>query len=319
MKWLQSAALAVAACLAISATGWAQADRSLRLIVPYPAGGGGDILARLLADSIERTQGLNVVVENRPGAGTAVGTEAVSRAAPDGTAVLMNAPEFVINPHLRPLNYDPIEGFEPVCYLVNIPAVLVVNGQSPYRTLADFIAAARGKPGELTLASTGPGTVFHVAVERLKQVAGVNFIFVPYPGNAPATNALLGGHVNSGFAVYPVVASQIESGTLRALAVASPTRITELPDVPTFAEMGYPDYIVDVWLGIVAPAKTPREATNRLAQWFSLALQDREIQPKLAAQGFHAAPSCGAPFAAYLRQQHQDYGRIIRDANIKPQ
>ena len=168
--------------------GWAQAPRTIRLIVPYPPGGTADIVARLLAEQIGRTQGPAIVVENRPGGGTAIGTEAVSRAPPDGSTLLINSPEFVINPHLRKSNYDPLTSFEPICHLVNSPTVIVVNSASPYRTLADLLDAARAKPGDLTLASTG---IFQVAIEMLKRAANVNLTYVPYAGNAPASNALL--------------------------------------------------------------------------------------------------------------------------------
>ena len=294
-----------------------QVTGTIKIVVPYPAGGGADILARLLGEQVGRSHGSTVVIENRPGAGTSIGTEAASRAAPDGNTVLMNAPEFVINPHLKNLNYDPLTSFEPVCYLVRLPAVMVVNSESPYRTLAEFVSAARAKPGELTLASTGPGTVFHIAFERFKRVADVDITFVPFAGNAPATNALLGGHVAAGFAVYPVVAQQIKAGKLRALATGGQARLETLPDVSTFIEAGYQDYEVDVWLGLVAPAKTPTGALTHLAGLFTAALQAPEVKSKLAAQGFYPAVTCGANFGALLRQQYETYGRVIRDAKIK--
>ena len=178
---------------------WSQAARTIRIVVPYAPGGAPDIVARLLGDEISRAHGPTVVTENRPGAGAIIGTEAVSRAAPDGNTLLITANAFVINPHLHKVNYDPLTSFEPICHLVSVPAFIVVNATSPYRTLADLLDAARAKPGAVTLASPGPGTTFHIALEMLKRAAGVNITYVPYAATPPALNALLGDHVTSVF------------------------------------------------------------------------------------------------------------------------
>jgi tripartite-type tricarboxylate transporter receptor subunit TctC len=307
-------AVAVIMALLFGHGAWAQAPRTIRLIVPYPPGGTADIVARLLADQIGRTQGPSIVIENRPGAGTAIGTEAVARAAPDGNTLLINSPEFVITPHLRKPNYDALTGFEPICHLVNSPTVIVVNSASPYRSLADLLDAARAKPGEVTLASTG---IFQVAIEMLKRAAGVNLTYVPFSGNAPASNALLGGHVTSVFAVYPTVAELLKAGKLRAIGAASRARIETLPDVPTVIESGYKDYEVDVWMGLVAPAKTPKNSVLQIADWFTAALQAPEIRSKLAGQDSYPVGVCGAEFGDYIRKKYEETGRIIREANIK--
>jgi tripartite-type tricarboxylate transporter receptor subunit TctC len=292
----------------------AQSSRTIKLIVPYPPGGTADIVARLLGDQIGRAKGPTVVIENRPGAGTMIGTEAVARAAPDGNTLLINSPEFIINSHLRKPNYDPIASFEPICHLVSSPTVIVVNAASPYRTLKDLLDAARAKPGELTMASTG---IFQIAIEQLKRAAQVNLIYVPFQGNAPASNALMGDHVTSVFAVYPTVAELIKSGKLRPLAIASRKRIDAMPEVPTIIESGYSDYEVEVWLGLMAPAKTPGETTAQIADLFTAALQAPEIKAKLAAQDSYPVGVCGADFGAYLGKQYDSIGRTIRDANIK--
>jgi tripartite-type tricarboxylate transporter receptor subunit TctC len=295
---------------------WSQ-TRTIKIVDPDPPGGLADFLARLLAERIGRTQGLTIVVENRPGAASAIGTEAVSRAAPDGNTLLVNANPFVINPHVRKLNYDPLSSFEPICHLVSSPSVIVVNSASPYRTLADMLAAARARPGELTLASIGPATATQIAFEMLKRAANVDMTFVPYPGTPPAVNALLGGHVTSYFGNYSVVAEQLRAGRLRALATAARTRIEPLPDVPTVAESGYPDYEVDLWYGLVAPAKTPKETIAQLAGWFTAAMQAPEVKPKLIAQALYPVGMCGADFGAFMRKQYDQYGRAVREANIK--
>jgi tripartite-type tricarboxylate transporter receptor subunit TctC len=312
---LWAAAVAIATASVSSQTS-AQSARTLRLVVPVPPGGAGDIVAREMAEQISRLPGISVVTENRPGAGTIIGTELVARASPDGNTLLLNAPYLLISPQLRKVNYDPLTSFEPICHLVSSPGVFVVNSASPYRTLADLIEAARAKPGALTLASVGPGTAQHIGIEMLKRSANVDLTYVPYAGGAPAINALLGGHVTAVFAEYAPLSAHLKTGTLRALATSAPMRIGPLPDLPTVSESGYRDYEVDLWWGVFAPAKTPRQTVSELARWFTEALQAPELKAKLAAQGFSPVGRCGADFASLLRKQYDDYGRIIRDAHI---
>jgi tripartite-type tricarboxylate transporter receptor subunit TctC len=231
---------------------------------------------------------------------------------------LINAPFLLISPHLRKVSYDPLSSLEPICYLVSSPGVIVVNGASPYRTLADLLDAARTKPGQLTFASAGPGTTHHIGFETLKRAADVNLIYVPYPGGAPAISALLGGHVTSVLAEYAPLAEHLKAGKLRAIATTAGTRIPALPDLPTVAE-SYKNYEVDFWWGLFAPAKTPKQTITRLASWFTAAMQVPELKEKLVAQGFFPVGTCGADFAALLRKQFDEYGRIIREANIKPE
>jgi tripartite-type tricarboxylate transporter receptor subunit TctC len=308
------AALAAASLMALVDGARSQAGRTIRLVVPYPPGGTADIVARLLADQIGRTQGPAIVVENRPGAGTTIATEAVSRAPADGNTLLINSPEFVISPLLRKQSYDALTSFEPICNLASSPTVIVVNAASPYRTLADLLDAARAKPREVTIASTG---IFQIAIEMLKRAARAELTFVPYQGNGPASNALLGGHVASVFAVYPTVAELVKSGKARVLAAASRNRIDTLPAVPTIIESGYKDFEVDVWVGLVAPAKTPKDTISQVTGWFTTALQAPEIKAKLAAMESYPVAVCGSDFGAYLRKQFDDTARVIHEANIK--
>src|SRR6202163_4807137 len=296
-----------------------QMARTIRIVVPFPAGGSADDLARLLAEEIGRTRGVNLVTENRAGAGTVVATEAVSRAAPDGNGntLLIVANSFVINPSLKKLNYDPFVSFAPVCHLVSTPLIIAVNSDSPYRSLADLIAAAHAKPGELTLASVAPATTQHIAFEMFKRVADMNMIHVPYPGGAPAVTALLGGHVTAVIANYSEVEAHLTSGKLRALATASRHRIASAPDLPTVAESGYPNYDAEVWFGLVAPAKTPAETISQLADWFGAALKAPTVKEKLQTLEMYPVGTCGADFAAHLRVQFDAYARVIREADIK--
>jgi tripartite-type tricarboxylate transporter receptor subunit TctC len=311
-------ALVLAALVAAGgSTAWSQTTRTVKLVVPYTPGSGPDILGRLLADQVGRQNGPTVVVEDRPGAGTVIGTEAVARAAPDGNTVLMVAPSFIINPSMRKVNYDPLGEFEPVCHLAATPMVIVVNAASPYRSLADLLDAARAKPGELTLGSGGPGSSLHIGFEILRRAAGINMTYVPYGGNAPAINALLGGHLTSVYADYPTIVEQLKAGTLRALAVGSRRRAEALPDVPTVEQSGFKDYDLDIWYGLVAPAKTRRDALAQLADWSASAVKAEDMKPKLAQQGLYPVGVCGAQFAAHLRKQYDDYARVIRDAHIR--
>jgi len=298
---------------------WSQTAQTVKIVVASAPGGVNEILARMLADQIGRTQGTTIVIENRPGAGEVIGTEAVSRAAPDGNTVLIAASTFVINPQIRKVSYHALTGFEPICHLASSPTVIVVNSASPYHGLADLIDAARARPGALTLASIGPGSPFQIGFEKLKRMANFDMTFVPYAGNAPAVNALLGGHVTSVFATYANIAEQVTAGKLRALAVASRARIEPLPQVPTVAESGFADYEVDSWFGAFAPAKTPAQALSRLAGWFAAALAAPDIRAKLAVQGLVPVGLCGADFGVFVRQQYDDYGRIIRETHIQPE
>jgi tripartite-type tricarboxylate transporter receptor subunit TctC len=308
------AAVGLVASLAPSA--WSQPVGTIKIVVPYTPGSGPDILSRLMAEQIGRAQGPTVVVENRPGGGTVIGTEAVERAEPDGHTVLLVANSFVANPALKRASYDPTRSFEPVCYLAATPMVLVVLASSPYRTLNDLITAARARPGELAFASGGPGSSLHVAIEVLKRAANINVTYVPYGGTAPAINALMGNHVAAVWADYPTVVSQLSSGALRGLVTTSRTRVEALPEVPTLIETGISNYEADIFYGIVAPAKTPPEMVNRLSGWLTGALKAPDMKPKLAQQGLFPVGICGAEFGAYLRRQVDDYTRIIREANI---
>jgi tripartite-type tricarboxylate transporter receptor subunit TctC len=298
---------------------WSQAARTLKIVVPVPAGGVTDILARLLGDQIARQQGATVVVENRPGAGTVLGSEVVARAPPDGGTVLINTDSFLVGPHLRALSYDPLTSFEAVCYLVRVPQVISVGGKSPYRTLGDLLDGARATPDQLTLAAIGPATAAHIAFEMLKRAAGVSITFVPYSGSAPALNALLGDHVTAVIAGYPNVAELVPSGKVRALAVLSRQRVDALKDVPTVAESGLRDFAVENWQGLFLPTKTSKEALAQLAGWFSAAVKAPEIADKLALQGLFPVGTCGPEFADLVRKQYDDYGRVIREAGIKAQ
>jgi tripartite-type tricarboxylate transporter receptor subunit TctC len=306
------------AFLAVNGPGaWSQTSKSIKMVVPIGPGSGLDIMVRVLAEQIGQTKGLTTVVENRPGAAQILATEAVANAAPDGGTLLFMANPFVSNPHLRRVNYDPLTSFEPICKLANQPQLILVNAASPYRTLADLFDAARARPGELTMASFGPASATHIAFEMLQRAADVNMTFVPYPSTPPTVSALLGGHVTSVIVGYAEAVDHVKAGKLRALATGSRTRMEALPDVPTVAESGYKNYEIDLWFGVVAPAKTPSATVSQLADWFTESMQVPEVKAKLVTQALYPVGMCGADFGAFIRKQYDDYGRIIHEANMK--
>lgn len=308
--------LFTAALLLVLSLPAAYAQSTTKIIVPYPPGSGPDILSRIMAEQIGKTEGTTFVVENRPGGGTLIGTEAAARAAPDGNTVLLVANSFVVNPALKKGNYDVSTTFAPVCYLAATPMVLVVLGSSPYKTLDDLIASAREKPGQVVFASGGPASSLHVAIEVLKRASNITITYVPYPGTAPSINALMGGHVNAVWADYPTVVSALKAGTLRGLVTTASKRVDALPDVPTLSETGIVKYEIDIFYGIVAPAKTPEAKLKQLTGWFSAAMKAPDVQPKLARQGLFPVNMCGAPFGDFMRKHVAEYARIIKESGI---
>jgi len=310
-------ALSTALLLALSAAGaFAQTSRTVKLVVPYPPASGPDILSRLMADQVARAQSVTVVVENRPGAGTTIGTEAVARAVPDGNTVLLAANSFVVNAALKKGNYDVSTSFEPICQLASTPILIVTRGDSPYLGVEDFITAARAKPGELSVAGS-PASSLQIAYEVFKRAANVDLTFVPFGGTGPANNNLMGGHVAAVSADYPTTVPHLRSGTLRALVTAAAKRIEPLPTVPTFAEAGLGKYEDEIFYGLMAPARTPPDMVKQLSSWFTDAMNAAETKPKLANQGLFASIRCGSDFGAHLRALVDNYGRVIREANIK--
>jgi tripartite-type tricarboxylate transporter receptor subunit TctC len=302
------------------------AGKTVRVVVTTPAGGPADLVARLLAEQICRTQGQAIVVENRPGASTAIGTESVSRAGPDGNTLLLTNDALIIAKHVRPsLAYDPIKSFEPICVLVNVPMVVVVNSLSPYRSLADLLAAAGARPGALTVGAFGPAAPPHIAEVSLRRLAQVDWTYVPFPGDAPAVTALLGEHVTALVATYSGVMEQVRSGKFRVLAATGRERIAASPAVPTVAEYGsgsvptsgFKDFDASAWIGVLGPAGTPQNTIAYLTKLFVTALRTPEVTSKLTQQGLYPDGTCGSAFAARLKADYEYYGHVIREENIK--
>jgi tripartite-type tricarboxylate transporter receptor subunit TctC len=295
---------------------WSQAARTIKMIVPFPPGGAIDVLARIVAEQVGKLQGPAIVIENRPGAGTEIGTDVVVRSKPDGSTLLMGSDASLVVPHMRKVSYDFFTDLIPICSLASVPTVIVVNKDSPYRTFDALLQAARAKPGALTYGSA-PGSVLNVGFEMLAHAANFSMTFIPFGGTPPAVNALLGGHIDAAMVDYPAAAGQLRSGALRALATGAHKRIEDMPDVPTVAESGYKDYELELWYGPFAPAKTPSVSIAQLQSWFSEAMQAPEIKTRLAALQFSPTIKCGADFAKFLRKRSDDFGRAIHDANIK--
>jgi tripartite-type tricarboxylate transporter receptor subunit TctC len=318
--WARKSTVAILAIAVAAGTfdgAWSQTPKTIKIVVPNPPGGVSDLLARLVADEIGRKQGQAFLIETRPGAAGDIGSEAVSRAAPDGETLLINANPLVVNANLRKLSFDPLADLVPICQLVRAPTALAVSAASSYRTLGELLDSARLQPGRLTLASIGPGSATHIGFEALKRAAKVDMTFVPYAGTAPAVNALLGEHVSSYLGNYADVREQAAAGRLRVLATGSAMRTELLPDVPTIAEAGFPSVHMEVWFGVFAPGKTPDETQARLAAMLSTAVRSADLKSRLVLQGLYPTGICGAEFRDFVRNQYEDYRQIIREINFR--
>ena len=296
---------------------WSQAGQTIRLILPFPPGGPADIMARLVAQQVGSAGGPTMVVESHPGAASEIGTELVSRAAPDGDTLGIVSPSFVVLPYFHKLKYDPLKDFKPICELATFPPLLVVNSESPYHSLADLIDAAHARPGDLTLGTIGVGSATELVFEMLKQSTKTDITFVPFTGYTPAIEALLGNHITAALADYSSLQGELQSGGLRALATTSSKRVSSLPNVPTVAEAGYNGVEAEFYVGVAAPAKTPATKISKLIRWFSTALQTPEIKAKFAALGFFSGGQCGADFAAILNNDYEKYGQVVREAHLQ--
>lgn len=316
-KFNSMLALVAGLSIALATSASLAQQRTIKFVVPLSPGGPNDLVARLTAEHIQRNQGVSMVIENRAGAGTVIGTEIVARAVPDGNTILMAAGSFTVNPHIKKLSYDPLTSFEPICYLVRSPHVLVVPASSPYKTLPDLLAAAKAKPDEIMFAANGPATSQHIEFEMLRRAANVNMTFVPFTGDAPTLNAALGDQVSVAILDYVTVAEYIKIGKLRAIAVGTQQRIDKLPDTPSMAELGYKDFDWAGTFGVLAPAKTPKDRIDELVRWFSASLKAPEVLAKLDNLGLYPMNQCGADYSAVLSKAYEQNGRVIRESNIK--
>jgi len=295
-------------------------SRPVRIIVPSAPGGGTDILARVLADYLGKSLGGQFVVENRPGAGQMIGIEAVARAAPDGYTLLMAASTLAINPVMyKNIKYDALRDFEPITQVAALPNVLIVHPAFPAKSLDEFIALAKQKPGSLTFASAGVGTSPQMAMELLKSMAGIDLQHIPFRGTTPGVTEVLGGRVTAMFANLLTAKPLVESGQLRALAVSGLRRAESMPEIPTVAEGGVADYDALQWYGLLAPAGTPASIVGRLQAEVSQALKTPEVKERLAADGAEPVGSTAAEFTELIRNEVAKWARVARAANIRPE
>ena len=303
---LLTATLALA-CLAPVALSGAHAQgypsKPVRIIVPYPAGGGIDVMSRLIGQRLAQRLGQSVVVENKPGAGTLVAAETVARAAPDGHTLLITTDATItINPHLyAKLPYDPVKDFAPITQLVLLNQMLLANPQVPASNLKELIAYAKANPGKLNYASYGVGSQPHLAMEILKNQAGIDIVHVPYKGIPQAVPAAIAGEVQLTFSGAASSQAHIKAGRLKALAIGGTKRLGIVPDVPTFAEAGFPDVPANAWFGLFAPAGTPREVIATLHAEVTRILRDPDfLQKEILAKGYELVAGTPEEFAAFL-------------------
>jgi len=284
------------------------------MVVPLSPGGFADVPGRILAARLSSLLGYNVFVENRPGAGGTIGADFVAKSAPDGYTLLFTGTPHVISAWIyKKLPYDPLKDFEPVALVASGPYVLVVNPQLPVHSIRELIAAAKAQPGKIDYASSGNGSAQHLVSALFASMAGIELNHVPYKGSGPAMQDLLGGQVKVSFAGIPNVLPHVKAGRLRALAVSTPQRSPDLPDVPTAAEAGVPGYQATLWLNLAAPAGTPGEIVQRLYAETAKALQDAELQQSFRAAGVEASPMSPQELAGFMRAEYEKWGKVVRD------
>jgi tripartite-type tricarboxylate transporter receptor subunit TctC len=292
-------------------------SHQIRLIVPFPAGGPSDIIARVLGQRMSEITRQPVIIDNRGGQGGVLGTEVLAKATPDGyTIALSSAGALAISPTMERVTYDPLKDLQTITLVAKVPEMLVVTPDVPAKNMAELVALAKAKPGKLNFASTGPGSMPHLAGELLKLIAKVDIVHVPYRGAAPAVNDLLGQQVQMAFLDQPVLLPQIKAGGLRAIAIGAPERASTLPEVPTTAEVGMPDLLAENWHGMVAPAGTPAAIVAVLNRITTEALQDPTVKEKLAIQGAMVVGDSPEHFHAFLDSEITRWAKVIKDAGV---
>jgi len=322
---LRRTVLASLAALALTPLGLATTaqaafpDRPVRIVVPFPAGGSNDVIARLLAQNLSEQWGQAVVVENRAGAGGNVGAEVVVRAPADGYTLLLAAPgPLVVNQTLySKLNYDPMKDLKPVGLIASVPIVLAVHPSVQAKTVAELIALAKAQPGKMNFGSSGNGSTNHLAGELLKGLAKVDIVHVPYRGAAPAMNDLIAGHIPMMFDNMPAMKPQVAAGTVRALAVAGATRSKLFPELPTMVEAGVPGFEASAWFGLVAPAATPPDVMQTLVAGVDKALKNPDMAKKFADLGAEPGTVTGDAFGTFLKAEAAKWGKVVKDSGAR--
>lgn len=311
---------AVLFALAVPAHAQDFPTKPIKLIVPFPPGGPNDIIARVVASKMSELIGQPVVIDNRGGAGGVIGTDAVAKAEPDGhTIAITSAGALAISKSLQEkLPYDSLKDLKPVTLVAKVPELLVIANNVPASSMKELIALAKSKPGQLNFASSGPGSMPHLAGELFKISAGIDIVHVPYKGAAPAVNDIIGQQVQMVFLDIPVLLPQVQAGKVRPIAIGSRERAPSLPGVPTTSEIGLPQIEAENWYGMVAPAATPPAVIAKLHKVTAEALKTAEVKDKLASQGAILVGNTPEEFTAYIQSEIDKWGKVAKAANIKP-
>jgi tripartite-type tricarboxylate transporter receptor subunit TctC len=292
--------------------------KPIKLIVPFPAGGPNDIIARIVGQRMSELTKQPVVIDNRGGQGGALGTDAVAKANPDGYTIgIVNAGALTINQSMEKVPYETLKDLAPVTLVVTVPEMLVVAGNVPAKNMSELVALAKAKPGALNFASTGPGSLPHLAGELLKLTAGIDIVHVPYRGAAPAINDLLGQQVQMTFLDLPAILPHIRSGMLKPIALGTTMRAPTAPDVPTTVELGMPELRIENWYGMIAPAATPPAIVAALNKITTTALADPAVKEKLADQGLTTVGDTPEQFRAFIASETAKWAKVIKDAGIQ--
>ncbi len=312
------AAMALAAPWAAQAQSGTYPDKPVKFVVPYPPGGGTDVIARIVQERFQAALGQPILIDNKGGAGGSVGTEIAARAAPDGYTVLFTLSSHTINPAIFPkLSFDTVKDFEPVGTVASLPQILVANPQLPANTIAELVALAKAKPGTLAYASVGNGSPGHLAGELLKLRTGTQMIHIPYRGGGPAVTDVIGGQVPLLWVSIPAAAQFVKAGKLKALGVSTQKRSAAFPDVPTLQEAGIADFEVDSWYAMFVPAKTPKAVIDRLNKALNTVVAEPAIREKLLAQGAEGVGGTPEALGKTVAAELPKWAKLAKDANIK--
>ena len=292
--------------------------KPIRLIVPFPPGGPNDIIARVIGQRMSEIVHEPIVIDNRGGQAGVLGTDAVAKSAPDGYTIgIVSASALSISPTMEKVAYDVARDFAPITLVATVPEMLVVASSVPARDMKELVALAKAEPGKLNFASAGTGGITHLAGELFKLTAKIDIVHVPYRGAAPAINDLLGQQVQMAFLDLPVILPHIKAGTLRAVALGAKERVPTAPDVPTTAEVGMPDILIENWYGMIAPAATPPAIVAALNRVATEAMTDPAVKEKLADQGLTLAPQTPEQFRTYIASETRKWANVIKDAGVE--
>jgi tripartite-type tricarboxylate transporter receptor subunit TctC len=295
-------------------------DKPITIIVPYPPGGFNDTLGRIVGKKLSDAWGVNVVIDNKPGAGTTIGSNFVARSAPDGYTILVAQFPFAANPYLyKSLPYDTLKAFSPVILAGRSPMVLVVNSNSPIKSMGDFLSLAKAKPGAVNYGSSGPGSSNHLSMVLFEMMAGVSLNQIPYKGSTPLLTDLAGGQVEVAFDAYPHVRPFLQSGKIRPIAIATEARSPLMADVPTVAESGVKGYEASSWHGFVVPSGTPQPVVDKLNRQINLILKQEDIRKTFNEQGVVPDGGTAAQFEVFIRKQMDIWKKVVSTAGITPE